>query len=223
MLFRQKSTKWDKLLVSFIVLVNTEAWLFGMSFFHVWVRFLHCIFFILHFYWNVCSFVPKVNWPRMERSWTSSVRLCFVSSSPYLRGLKTARNAHFCFASVDIKSSRWKIWGVFWCVLWNCLYLSDIGFCDIVWWASSMQYNFFSYTCASSCFFSCKWWSKKFLMTSENRLFFFQIFLQYSLTFDVLLCSMQKFVFEWKYWSHLMYMLFEVSVRPWNVFLACKD
>ena len=102
-----------------------------MNFFHVLVRFLHCIFYILHFYWNVCSFVPKVNWPRMERSWTSSVRLCFVSLSPNLHGLKSARSCHFCFASLDIKSSRWKIWGVFWCVLWIFLYLSDIGFSDI--------------------------------------------------------------------------------------------
>ena len=34
---------------------------------------------------------------------------------------------------------------------------------------------------------------------------------------------MQKFIFEWKYWSQLMYMLFEGFVRPWNVFLASKD
>ena len=46
MLFRQKSTKWDKLLVFFIVLVNANAYLIGMSFFHVLVRFLHCIFYI---------------------------------------------------------------------------------------------------------------------------------------------------------------------------------
>ena len=67
----------------------------------------------MHFYWKVCNFAPKVNWPRMERIWTSSVHLCFVSSSPYLHGLKSARKCHFCFASLDIKSSRWKIWGVF--------------------------------------------------------------------------------------------------------------
>ena len=156
MLFRQKNSKWDKLLASFIVLVNADAWSIGMSFLHVLVRFLHCIFFKLHFYWNVCSFVPKVNWPRMERSWTSSVRLRFVSLSPYLHGLKLARSAHFCFDSVDIKSSRWLIWGMFWCVLWMCLYFSAIGFSDTRWRALSMQYIFTSNGGASFCFFSCK-------------------------------------------------------------------
>ena len=109
------------------------------------------------------------------------------------------------------------------CVLWICLYLSDIGFSDIVSWASSMQYNFSSYNCASFCFFSCKWWSKNFLMTSVNRLFFFQFFLPYQLTFDVPLCLLQYFFFEWKYWSQILYMLIEGSVRPWNVSLACID
>ena len=65
------------------------------------------------------------------------------------------------------------------CVPWICLYLSDTGFSDIVSWASSMQSNFSSYNCASFCFFSCNWWSKNFLMTSVNRLFFFQFFLPY--------------------------------------------
>ena len=73
----------------------------------------------------------------------------------------------FCFATMDIKSSRWKIWGVFWFVLWICLYLSDIGFSVIDWWASSMQHNFTSLDCASSAFLfvsgnrNCFWWLLK--------------------------------------------------------------
>ena len=151
----------------------------------------YIVFFILQFYWNVCSFVPKVNWPRMERSWTSSVRLCFVSSSPYLHGLKSVRSFHFCFASLEIKSSRWKIWGVFWCVLWVCLYLSDIGICDIVWWASSMQYNVSSHKCASFCFFCCKWWSKKFWWLLKIDYFFFKSFciINWLLMFHSVYCS----------------------------------
>ena len=147
-----------------------------MSFFHALGKFLHCIFFTLHFYWNVCSFVPKVKWPRMERSWTSSVRLCLVSPSPYLRGLKSVRSFHFCFASLEIKSSRWKIWGVFWCVLWVCLYLSDIGICDIVWWASSMQYNFSSYNSASFCFFLVNGDQKNFWWLLKIDYSFFKFF-----------------------------------------------
>ena len=158
----------------------------------------------------------------METIWISSVHLCFVSLLPYLHGLKSARSAHLCFTSVDIKSSRWFIWGVFWCVPWVCLYFSDNGFSDIDWWALLMQYNIFSYNCASFCFFSCKSWSKK----SDD---FWKSIMLFSNFFAMLTdfwCStlFNAVVFFWKKnWSQFLYMPVEGSLQPWIVFLACID
>ena len=94
-----------------------------------------------------------------------SIVVCFVVAIS--AWLKLAKNAHFCFASVDIKSFRWVSLGVFYCVLGICLYFWDIELSDIDWWASSMQHNFTSYDCTSSAFFlvtvdqKCFWWLLK--------------------------------------------------------------
>ena len=77
MLVRQKRTKCDKLLVCFIVLVNADAWLIGMSFFIVCARFWIVFF-------SKCIFIEKFailfqKW--VDQKWRESGHLLFNCAS----------------------------------------------------------------------------------------------------------------------------------------------
>ena len=52
---------------------------------------------VLHSYWNFSNWGPKLIWPRMDWFWSFSVRICLVSSSLYLNGLRFARFAQVFF------------------------------------------------------------------------------------------------------------------------------
>ena len=61
-----------------------------------------------------------------------------------------------CFSFDEIKSFRWLVWGIFWSVLYMCPFFSAMEFSNIVWWASSMQFNFTSYVRVSSSVSFCR-------------------------------------------------------------------
>ena len=60
---------WLQLLFYFIVLMGTVASVIGMSFFSAVFQVLDWSFLVLHFYGNVCNWIPKVIWPRMDWFW----------------------------------------------------------------------------------------------------------------------------------------------------------
>ena len=60
---------WLQLLFYFIVLMGTVASVIGMSFFSAVFQVLDWNFLVLHFYGNVCNWILKVIWPRMDWFW----------------------------------------------------------------------------------------------------------------------------------------------------------
>ena len=115
----------------------------------------------------------------MERVCNSSFNMCFISSSPYLHGLKSARNAQFWLTSEYIKCFRSLVLGVFWLVLSLCLYFWAIWFPDIDCWDLRMKNIFKSYGCTfSSPFFLqvvTKKKFRKFLKTNYTVFLFFSM------------------------------------------------
>ena len=60
---------WLQLLFYFILLMGIVASVIGMSFFSAVFQVLDWSFLVLHFYGNVCNWIPKVIWPRMDWFW----------------------------------------------------------------------------------------------------------------------------------------------------------
>ena len=60
---------WLQLLFYFLVLMDIVASVIGMSFFSAVFQVLDWSFLVLHFDGNVCNWIPKVIWPRMEWFW----------------------------------------------------------------------------------------------------------------------------------------------------------
>ena len=75
------------------------------------------------------------------------------SLTSYLYGVKFARIAQLLFVFDDIQFFQCLVWGVFWCVLQQCLYFWAIGFCNIDWWALGMQCNSTFYLFVTSSLF----------------------------------------------------------------------
>ena len=68
-------------------------------------QFLGWSYLVLHFYGNVCYWIPKLFWPRLD--WFGFfVGISLISSSSCLYGLKSAIIAHLCFSFDDMKSFR---------------------------------------------------------------------------------------------------------------------
>ena len=61
--------KWLQLLFYFIVLIGINATVIGMSFFSPVFQVLDLSFLLLHFDGNVCNWIPKGDWPRMNWIW----------------------------------------------------------------------------------------------------------------------------------------------------------
>ena len=60
---------WLQLLFYFVVSMGIVASVIGMVFFSAVFQVLDWSFFVLHFYGNVCNWMPKVIWPRMDWFW----------------------------------------------------------------------------------------------------------------------------------------------------------
>ena len=67
---------WLQILFYFIVLMGIVASVIGMSFLAVF-QVLDWSFFVLHFYGNVCNWIPKLIWPRTDWFWGFSLEKGF--------------------------------------------------------------------------------------------------------------------------------------------------
>ena len=108
---------WLQLLFYFIVLIGIVASVIGMSFFSAVFQVLDWSFLVLQFYGNVCNWIPKKIWPRMDWFWGFFLRKWLLSLPSYLDGLKSARIAQLLFVFDEIKFFRCFFWGVFWSVV----------------------------------------------------------------------------------------------------------
>ena len=128
--------KWGKLVTAFLLL-DCIGWYsclrYWNEFFAAVFQVLDWSFLVLHFDGNVCNWIPKVIWPRMDWFWGFFVGKCLLSLTSYLYGLKSARDVQFLFYFDDINFFRCLGWGVFWSVLWKKLVFLAVGFCNIDW------------------------------------------------------------------------------------------
>ena len=108
--------KWLQLFFCFYVLVGIVTAVIGMSFFSAVFHVLDWSFVLLHFDGNVCNWIPKVIWPRMDWFWVFFGKW-LLSSTSCLCGLKSATIAHLFFFFDDISFFQFLVWRAFWCVL----------------------------------------------------------------------------------------------------------
>ena len=115
---------WLQLLFYFIVLMGIVASVIGMCFFSAVFQVLDWSFLVLHFYGNVCNWIPKVIWPRMDWFWG------FLLENGFFRWLHICMEWNLqemlnCFSFFDdIKFFRCLVWGIFWSSLKMLLLLS---------------------------------------------------------------------------------------------------
>ena len=86
---------WLQLLFYFIVLMGIVASVIGISFLAVFQVF-YWSFLVLHFDGNVCNWIPKAIWPRMDWSWG------FLLENDFFRDLITVwtENCNNCLIAV---------------------------------------------------------------------------------------------------------------------------
>ena len=107
---------WSQLLFDFIFLIGIVVSVIVGSFFSPAFQVLDGSFLVFHFDGNVCNWIPKAIWPRMDWFWFFFVKKWSVSLTSYLNGLKAARIAQFLIVFDDIKLFRSLVSAVFWCV-----------------------------------------------------------------------------------------------------------
>ena len=99
-----------------IVLMGIVALVVGMKFFLAVFHILDWSFLVLHFDGNVCDWIPKVIWQRMDWFWVFFVGKRLLSLTSYLYWLKSGRIAQLLTVFDDINFFRCFVWGVFWSV-----------------------------------------------------------------------------------------------------------
>ena len=109
--------KWRKLVTASLLLNCID----GYSCLRYWCEFFSAVFqvldwsfLVLHFYGNVCNWIPKVIWPRMDWFWG------FLLENGFFRWLHICMEWNLqemlnCFSFFDdIKFFRCLVWGIFW-------------------------------------------------------------------------------------------------------------
>ena len=81
--------KWLQLLFHFIVLMGVVSSAFGMSFSFV-LQVSDGRFLVLHFYGNVCNWIPKLIWSQMDWFWRFPMEYGLFRWIFYLYGLNSA-------------------------------------------------------------------------------------------------------------------------------------
>ena len=117
--------KWGKL-VTASRLLDCIDWYsclrYWNEFFAAVFQVLDWSFLVLHFAGNVCNWIPKVIWPRMDWFWVFCGELAsfvdFISV-----WTEFCKNCSTFFFFDDIKIFQFLIWGIFWSVLWKKLVL----------------------------------------------------------------------------------------------------
>ena len=112
--------EWRNLVTAFLLLLCIDGYSclsYGNEFFSAVFHVLDWSFLVLHFDWNVCNWIPKVIWPRMNWFWG------FLLENGFFRwlhmrlhwNLQEWLNCYsFLTSSVFFRSLGW---GVFWAVL----------------------------------------------------------------------------------------------------------
>ena len=111
--------KWRKLHTASLLLPCIDGYScirYWNEFFSAVFQVLDWIFLVLHFDGNICNWIPKLIWPRMDWFWVFFGKWLLLLTS-YLYWLKFARDAQLLFYFDDIKIFRCLVWGVFWSVL----------------------------------------------------------------------------------------------------------
>ena len=107
---------WLQLLFYFSVLVGIVASLIGRGFFSAVFQVLDWSFLVLHFDGNVCNWIPKVIWPRMDWFWG------FLLENGFFRWLNICMDWNLqellnCCSFWRHHFFRCLGWGEFWSVL----------------------------------------------------------------------------------------------------------
>ena len=115
--------KWRTLVTAFVLLHCID----GYSCLRYWNEFFSAVFqvlgwsfLVLHFHGNVCNWIPKKIWPRIDWFWVFYGKW-FLSLTSYQYWMKSARIAHLIIFLVAIIFFRCLVWGVVWSVLYKCL------------------------------------------------------------------------------------------------------
>ena len=111
--------KWRKQVTASLLLRCIDGYSclrYWNEFFQLWFRFKIEVFLVLHFDGNVCNWIAKVIWARMDWFCVFFGKW-LLSSTSYLYELKSARIAQLLFIFGDINFFRCLVWGVFWSVL----------------------------------------------------------------------------------------------------------
>ena len=92
--------KWRKLVTASLLLHCID----GYSYRRYWNEFFSAVFhvldwsfLVLHFDWNVCNWIPKVIWPRMDWFWGFFIGKWLLSLTSYVFALTSARMAQLLF------------------------------------------------------------------------------------------------------------------------------
>ena len=87
MLFRRKWRNLDTLLFFFILFVNIVCIVVWIEFFSAVGQVFQWSFLALHVFWNVCNWVPQLNWPRNDwfLSYLSDCASFFVVMSAWTK------------------------------------------------------------------------------------------------------------------------------------------
>ena len=105
-----------QLLFYFLCIDGFSCIRYWNEFFSTVFQVLDWVFLVLHFDGNICNWIPKVIWPRMDWFWVLFGKWLLLLTS-FLYGLKSARIAQLLFSIDGVTFSRCLVWGVFCSVL----------------------------------------------------------------------------------------------------------
>ena len=112
--------KWKKLVTASFLLHCIDGYSclrYWNGFFPAVFQVLDWNFLVVHFDWNVCNWIPKVIWPRMDWFWG------FLLQNGFPRWVHICMDWNlqevlYCYSFfADINFFRCLVWGVFWSVV----------------------------------------------------------------------------------------------------------
>ena len=108
--------KWRQLVTASLLLLRIGRYgclPYWIEFFSAVFHVLDWSFFLLHFDGNVCNWIAKVIWPRMNWFWVFFVEKWLLPLTSNLYGLKSDGIAQLLFFFDDMKFFRCLVWEVF--------------------------------------------------------------------------------------------------------------
>ena len=128
--------KWGKL-VTASLLLDCIDWYsclrYWNEFFAAVFQVLNWSFHVFHFDGNVCNWIPKVMWPRMDEFWGFLLKNGVFRWHHICADWNLQKFLSCYYLLTTSIFLRCLVWGVFWSVLEKCLCFSAVGFCNIDW------------------------------------------------------------------------------------------